>query len=195
MKVRQTHKKPQKLLKAEAELQGSQGLQVSALRTSRGKALVSHGNEKVSEPPLMRRLRGKNVREMLSHLALVFLGGILSVPKHKLSARGISPAPHLGGTCAALSGAGDGGGLRGCVALAALPGAAPHPRLFSLPIPCQTSAPHQCRAFLLQTRGSVPPGGPAGPAAQPQHRRGRSAAGDPPEQGAGVINFLNFPLD
>lgn len=81
MKVRLTKKKENGTeIKAEAELQASQGLQVSALSASRGKTLVSCGNEKVPKPPLMWRLCGKNVREMLFHLGLVCLSGTGCIP-------------------------------------------------------------------------------------------------------------------
>lgn len=102
-------------------MQASQGLQVSALRTPRGKSLVPYGNEKVPKAPLMWRLSGKNVREMLFHPLLVCLSGVHRIPKQKLGFHRTNPALHLG-PCPER--AGGTRGPRGCAALAALRGAA-----------------------------------------------------------------------
>lgn len=168
-------------------MQASQGLQVSTLRTPRGKPLAAYGNEKVSKPPLRRRLRGKNVREMLFHPVLVCFSGVQRIPKQKLSVHHTNPrsAPGRAG--------GDTGGPRGCAALAALRGAARNCPAFLAPlvlhpvsdhgssVPCFSSAAAGLRP-ARESRTAVP--APAG-----DRQRQFPVGQIPPEEGAVVTNF------
>lgn len=148
---------------------------------------------------------GRTCGRCSSTWCLFFLVGYDAYQNRNAVSTKQTTALHLGGTFTALSGTGGNTERpRGCAALAALRAAArgclesPAP-VSSFRIPSQNTVKvlHLCRAFLLQARGSVLPGGPAGPAPQPQHRpgaaegrQGHLAAGEiPPEEGAVVKNF------